>query len=502
MAYTSLYRKYRPVNFSDMIGQKHIRQTLRNAILSQNIAHAYLFTGSRGTGKTSSAKIFARAINCLHPKEDGSPCGECEACKALNQSDNLDILELDDASNNSVENIRAIVEKINYAPAAGKYKVYIIDEVHMLSTAAFNAFLKTLEEPPEHVVFILATTDVQKIPATILSRCLRFDFRLISNEELAQHLSKIFDKEGIDYEKEAVYAIAEAGNGSARDTLSIADMVISYCGTSKIDYQSVLEVLGASSPLNIYEICDNIVMSRVDKALALTNDLINKGKSVSVLAEDLAKMMNNILYVKNCQDAREILALPQELYEKIRETTMAAENHKLYRAAEIFAEIQTTLRFSSLPKIVLETAVAKACDVSSSVDEISILRRLADLEAFRRTFQGAQTKEGTTVTARKLWGDLMNKISQDKSMIHYERGVCESLTNDPTHSIEIVDKELWISTKVDSIIEELLKYKATLLRQVQALYPEITGLKITKDVEPIEQAKSDLKNLFGDSINK
>ena len=502
MAYTSLYRKYRPNNFSDMIGQQHIRQTLKNAILSSNIAHAYLFTGSRGTGKTSSAKIFARAINCLHPKEDGSPCGECEACKGLSQLDNLDIIELDAASNNSVENIRAIVEKINYAPSAGKYKVYIIDEVHMLSTAAFNAFLKTLEEPPEHVVFILATTDVQKIPATILSRCLRFDFRLISNEELTQHLSKIFDKEGIQYEIEAVRAIAEAGNGSVRDTLSIADMVISYCGSSKVDYLSVLEVLGASSPLNIYEICDNIVMGKVDKALSLTNELINKGKSVSVLADDLAKMMNNILYAKNCQDAREILALPAELYEKIKETTLAADNSKLYRAAEIFAGIQTALRFSSLPKIVLETAVAKACDVSSSIDEVTVLRRIADLEAFRRTFQGAQTAEGTTVTAKKVWGDLLNKIIQDKSMIHYERNCCEGVLDDQTTKIEIVSKELWISSKNDTLIEELLKYKSTIARQVQALYPEITNIKITKDVEPIEQAKKDLKNLFGDSINK
>ena len=257
MANTSLYRKYRPRKFSEMIGQHHIRQTLKNAILSSSIAHAYLFTGSRGTGKTSTAKIFAQAINCEHPMPDGSPCGECEVCKALSDGNNLDIVELDAASNNGVEDIRSIVERIKYAPTAGKYKVYIIDEVHMLSTAAFNAFLKTLEEPPEHVVFILATTDVQRIPATILSRCLRFDFRLISNEELAGHLVKIFREEGIEYEDAAIAAIAEAGNGSARDTLSIADMVISYCGQARITYNSVLEVLGASSPLSIYEICED-----------------------------------------------------------------------------------------------------------------------------------------------------------------------------------------------------------------------------------------------------
>jgi len=197
MAYTSLYRKYRPLSFDAMIGQQHIRQTLKNIVLSSNIAHAYLFTGSRGTGKTSTAKIFAKSINCLSPKEDGSPCCNCKSCKALDNANNLDIIELDAASNNSVENIRAIIDKVSYAPTAGRYKVYIIDEVHMLSTAAFNAFLKTLEEPPEHVVFILATTDVQKLPATIISRCIRFDFRLISNEELCSHLEKLFKLEGM-----------------------------------------------------------------------------------------------------------------------------------------------------------------------------------------------------------------------------------------------------------------------------------------------------------------
>ena len=501
MAYTSLYRKYRPRKFSEMIGQQHIRQTLKNAVLSSNIAHAYLFTGSRGTGKTSTAKIFAQAINCLHPEQDGSPCGKCEICKELNGADNLDIVELDAASNNSVEDIRSIIEKVKFAPASGHYKVYIIDEVHMLSPQAFNAFLKTLEEPPEHAVFILATTDIQRIPPTILSRCLRFDFRLISNEELAAHVKKIFDLEGIEYEDAAIAAIAEAGNGSARDTLSIADMVISYCGNNRITYNSVLEVLGASSPLSIYEICDNIVLSKIDKALSLTNDLINRGKSVGVLAEDLAKMMNNILYAKNCKDAKEILGLPNELFEKISNTALSADNSKLYRASEIFASIQNALRFSSLPKVVLETAVAKACDVSASVDEISILRRIADLEAFKRTLQAEGTKEGTTVTGKKIWGDLLNQIAEDKSKIHYERSACEGVIK-YGGQIVIANREIWISLKNDEAIAEINRYKEVVLRQIQAKYPEIQNIKINKDVEPIEQAKEQMQNLFGNQLKK
>ncbi len=499
MAYTSLYRKYRPQTFDAMIGQHHIRQTLKNVVLTGNIAHAYLFTGSRGTGKTSTAKVFAKAINCLHPKDDGSPCCECAVCKTLSKENNLDIIELDAASNNSVENIRSVVEKVNYAPTAGKYKVYIIDEVHMLSPSAFNAFLKTLEEPPEHVVFILATTDVQKLPATIISRCLRFDFRLIPNDELIAHLKYIFNQEGKRYEDEALAAIAEAGNGSARDTLSIADMVLSYCGDNIIDYKSVLEVLGASSPENIYEICDNIVMGRVDKALALTNKLINLGKDVRVIASDLAKMLNNILYIKNCQDAKDVLSVPSELYLKMKDTSISADNSKIYRAAEIFALIDNSLRYSSQPKVVLEASVAKACDISTSIDDATISRRVADLEAFKRTFQGMDTKEGTTVTARKIWGDLMNFMTTDKSTAHYERMVCEDAHKDVNTKIELVNKEIWISTKNDQILNELLRYKSVILREIQAFYPEIQVLKVTKEVEKLEETMNEINSLFDKS---
>ena len=500
MAYTSLYRKYRPQTFDAMIGQQHIRQTLKNVVLTGNIAHAYLFTGSRGTGKTSTAKIFAKAINCFHPKEDGSPCCECAACKALSKENNMDIIELDAASNNSVENIRQVVDKVNYAPTAGKYKVYIIDEVHMLSAAAFNAFLKTLEEPPEHVVFILATTDVQKLPATIISRCLRFDFRLIPNSELIAHLKYIFKEEGKKYEEEALTAIAEAGNGSARDTLSIADMIISYCGDNIIDYNSVLEVLGASSPENIYEICDNIVTGKVDKALAATNKLINLGKDVRVIASDLAKMLNNILYIKNCPDAKEVLGVPSELFLKLRDTSISADNSKIYRAAEIFALLDNSLRYSSQPKVVLEASVAKACDVSTSVDDATILRRVADLEAFKRTFQGVDTKGGTTVTPKKVWSDLMAVMTTDKTSSHFERVVCEQAYADPTTKIEIVNKEIWISTKREDILNQLLQYKTSIIRQIQSLYPEIQNIKITKEIEQIEQTMQAIDNLFDKSI--
>ena len=227
-AYISLYRKYRPDSFSSMIGQEHIIRTLVNQIRKGAVSHAYLFTGSRGTGKTTTAKIFARAINCEHPLADGSPCGKCAACVALSQPANMDIVEMGAASNNGVDEIRYLLEKVKFAPVDGKYKVYIVDEVHMLTIQAFNALLKTLEEPPEHTVFILATTEVQKVPATILSRCQRFDFRLVPADKITALLGDIFEKEGKAYQKEALALIAEAGGGCVRDSLSLAEMCRSY----------------------------------------------------------------------------------------------------------------------------------------------------------------------------------------------------------------------------------------------------------------------------------
>ncbi|MBQ7643388.1 MAG: DNA polymerase III subunit gamma/tau, partial [Clostridia bacterium] len=244
MSYLALYRRYRPSGFDGLIGQEHIVKTLVNQIKTDRVGHAYLFCGARGTGKTSAAKIFARAINCLSPV-NGSPCGKCEVCKALSDGANLDILEMDAASNNKVENVREIRDKIQYPPVAGRYKVYIIDEVHMLTTEAFNALLKTLEEPPAHAVFILATTEVHKLPSTILSRCMRFDFRLIPTKKIAELIAGIYDENGKEYDREAITAIAAAGAGSIRDALSVADICISY-GEGKLTYRDVLEVLGAT----------------------------------------------------------------------------------------------------------------------------------------------------------------------------------------------------------------------------------------------------------------
>lgn len=493
MEHTSLYRKYRPDTFDKMIGQEHIRQTLKNAIASKSIAHAYLFTGTRGTGKTSTAKVFAKAINCLHPKEDGSPCNECEVCKALSDQNNLDVVEINVASNNSIDDARELIEKSKYRPINSKYKVYILDEVHMLTRQAFNALLKTLEEPPEHIVFILATTEVQQIPATILSRCLRFDFRLIPKDKIAQHIEHIFEDLNIDFSKEACYAIADAGKGSVRDALSVADMVLSYCGKKRITYQDVLDILGTSSPEKVVELAEYILQGKISQALEATNKIISSGKSVSVLCEDLAGMLNNIMYAKNCKEANNSLLLPQNLFDSIQKASIGITNYKIYRASEIFTEVQNTLRHSTLPKIVLEIAVAKACDVSTSINTDGIINRVKDLEAFRRSMQGSTFKEGTTLTPQRLLGHLLNTLREAK--LTTEGIIAKKIR---LEQIKIENKICVVELDNKAIFDEVNAYSDTYARIIKMEYHEISELQIVFKPSIKEQNTQAINKLFGE----
>ena len=378
MSYLALYRQFRPKTFDEIIGQEHVVQTLINQINMGRVGHAYLFCGARGTGKTTAAKVFARAINCLSPV-NGSPCGECEVCKKLENPSNLDVLEMDAASNNKVENVRDIRDKIQYPPVAGKYKVYIIDEVHMLTTEAFNALLKTLEEPPAHAVFILATTEVHKIPATILSRCLRFDFKLISPSQIAQFICEIYDKVGKKYQKEAVTLIAKAGEGSVRDALSIADICLSY-SQGELTYDDVLEVLGTSDRAVIEQLVGAMFDGETGKMLSLTNELLMRGKSVSILNRDVASTLRDILVVKTCSNAGEVLALPQDKLNELEKLSKKTDVHALLRSIEIFSVAEADLKFSTHPKIVFETAAVKASLPQTDYNIDALLARISALE--------------------------------------------------------------------------------------------------------------------------
>lgn len=353
MEHLALYRKYRPSNFDDVVGQEHITQALKNQVASGNIGHAYLFTGSRGVGKTSIARIFAKAVNCEN-NINGSPCGACAVCKKLEGQADINIIEIDAASNNRVDDVRELREKVKFLPVDAKYKIYIIDEVHMLSDSAFNALLKTLEEPPKHVIFILATTEVHKLPATILSRCTRFDFRLVGVDALQSHLARVLDGEEIAYDDEALRAIAVAGEGSVRDTLSIADCIIAY-SRGKITLESVEKVLGTTDEGLMVNFFDYLSEKDVGGLLEFVNKMDNSGKNMAVLVKDLSKHARNLLVCKSCQSPNDILNMTEESYLKLKLQADKFEEKNLIRYMQAFGSAENELRYTMSPRLLLET---------------------------------------------------------------------------------------------------------------------------------------------------
>ncbi len=358
MNHIALYRKYRPKSFEEVIGQDHITKTLQNQISSDQIGHAYLFTGSRGTGKTSVAKIFAKAVNCLSPVR-GSACGQCENCKRLEQENDINIIEIDAASNNKVDDIREIRDKVKFMPVGAKYKVYIIDEVHMLSDSAFNALLKTLEEPPAYIIFILATTEVHKLPQTILSRCVRFDFRLVSTDNLTKLLARVFDKENVKYDEESLKIIANAGEGSVRDTLSIADSICSFC-QGEITKEKTLSVLGTTDHDLILGFFDKLKEKDTGEVLSLIDKIEKEGKNLAVFAKDLSKHSRNLLVCKSCENANEILNLTDDVFEKYKDQAEKFEERDLIRYMQVFSGAESELRYTLSVRLLLETTCLSA----------------------------------------------------------------------------------------------------------------------------------------------
>jgi len=370
MSYLALYRKYRSKTFEEIVGQKHITQSLINQIKNDQIGHAYLFTGTRGTGKTSIAKIFAKAINCMDNK-NGSPCNKCAMCESLNNGVNVDILEIDAASNNRVDEIRDLREKVKYPPVVAKYKVYIIDEVHMLTDSAFNALLKTLEEPPQYVVFILATTEVHKLPATILSRCMRFDFKLLSQEELENHIKFVFKDSGITYEDEAVSVIANLGAGSVRDALSIADMCVAY-SNNNVTYQSVVDAIGLTDRETLKLISTSMLMGEEGKLLEDIDKVAKLGKNITQLSKDLVGFIRDVLVVKTCKGYSEILKLPKKELEDLVKLSELASTERLIEVLGALGKLENEYRYSTNPRGLLEITTVQLC--KSQMSELNELK--------------------------------------------------------------------------------------------------------------------------------
>ncbi len=376
--YQALYRKWRPQTFSDMIGQDHIVDTLKNQILHNRISHAYLFCGSRGTGKTTTAKIFSRAVNCLHPV-DGNPCNQCEACLGILNGSNIDVVEIDAASNNKVDNIREIRDEVIYPPADVKYKVYIIDEAHMLTTSAFNALLKTLEEPPAYVIFILATTEFHKIPATILSRCQKFDFKRITYRDTAKRVNQIVERDGLKVSAEGINLLAKAADGSIRDALSILDQCVS-AGKEEIGFADIAGILGASDPAFISKLSRAVIEEDISTALVMVNEAVYNGIDILKLSDDLIEYFRNLMIVKTTANPTAVLDVSDE---KIAELSQLADTialNRILKIIEVLFETMNYAKFITNPKFALETAMLKIAAKQTDRDLDSILNRLEMLE--------------------------------------------------------------------------------------------------------------------------
>lgn len=380
MSYVALYRKWRPDEFDEVKGQEHIVTTLKNQITHDRIGHAYLFCGTRGTGKTTVAKLFAKAVNCEHPLEDGSPCNDCAMCKAIGMGNSLSVIEFDAASNSGVDNIREIRDEVQYSPSEGKYKVYIIDEAHQLTSEAWNAMLKTLEEPPSYVIFIFATTESHKIPITIKSRCQRYDFRRIGIETIYQRLTDLLEREGVEAEEKAIRYVAKAADGSMRDALSLLDQCIAFYLGQKLTYDKVLEILGAVDVDVFNQLMGYIVTNHTMQALKVIDDIIWQGGELGQFVVDFTWYMRNLLLLKSADDMQEQLDISMDKLESMKAVASQVEMESLMRYIRVFSEMTNQIRYATQKRVLLEVAIIKLTTPQMETNMDSVLDRIRLLE--------------------------------------------------------------------------------------------------------------------------
>lgn len=500
MAHLALYRKFRPLIFDDVVGQERVVHTIRNQIESDSFAHAYLFNGIRGTGKTTIAKIFARAINCLNP-QGVNPCNECSVCKSILNNASMDIIEMDAASNNSVDDIREINENVNFPPSNAKYKVYIIDEVHMLSKGAFNALLKTLEEPPEYVVFMLATTEPNKIPDTILSRCQRYDLKRVGRNDVLKRITHIMETLEITYEQEAVDVIISKGEGSVRDSLSILDQCLSY--SEELTYDLVIKTLGLIEISILNALVEAFINKDTNKAINLVHSTINEGKDVHQLIESLIEHFRNLLLVKMHKNPEKLIDASEDQIQLFLKQSEAFELIELTRAINILIEAEGTIKYSTHSKVLLEMAIIKMFTLENDHSVEGLILKVKALEEkienfdFQKITQqnNSSLKENEkSLTQKDSRQSIERNKSQEKPEVKYET----------TDSIEaFIDEGTQMKVSIDEIQSkwsEVLKIVKKVKIQIYAFLIETEPID-TKGNKIILKLHEDYK-FHGDNLMK
>nr|WP_295611369.1 DNA polymerase III subunit gamma/tau [uncultured Terrisporobacter sp.] len=534
----ALYRVYRPKTFGDVVGQEHIVKTLKNQIKNNNIGHAYLFSGTRGTGKTSTAKIFARAVNCLNPINE-EPCNECEICIDTLNDNIMDIVEIDAASNNSVDDIRELRESVKYTPSKAKYKVYIIDEVHMLSQGAFNALLKTLEEPPSYVIFILATTEPHKIPATILSRCQRFDFKRVSSKDIASRMSYICKKENIEAEEKALSLIARNSQGALRDALSILDQCMSF-GNEKIEYNDVIELLGTVNIDELFELSQSIIDENTKKSLEILNEFIIWGKDIRNLINDLIDHFRNLMVCKVSKDLDEIISLPEESIERLKEQSQYVNINDLIRILNILSETQDSMKSSSNTRILAEVTIMKIAQPMFDESKEALIKRIENLEEKIESgnikVSTVQIEQSKDVKSQIIEDD---KVEENKEDVAYEevksedvrlvesswKKITQKIKDDRKLSVAALLKEVNTFNVKDNILylifndnfsfarsrlnsKDTIEYVESIIREVLNrsfniqiyLKSEVASLNLSETINKADEGEEILKNIVNKDI--